>query len=612
MAEEKIAPENESVSESERRPRTLEDIDALLAGEDADEPEDDWGEFDSEGVDFRGIRSGRGHPGVLDGFGAERRRRHPQIAKQVPMLQGELSRRGDAHQLVVQERTRTGEIMEWGRLPADASLEALIELTGQAGHYLLTPIDNTGRELSQPMQKSVAPTHAYLREIRETMNNLHNGSGLTVGGLPSDKYLELFRELRQEGMTAAEIAKLEASDVRDRAEKDREALWRERSELNAAKLEMTAALTGDLHDVYTKAHEREMERQREHERAQQRAHEAALAREREINETAKRSSETQNMTMIQFMQMQMQEAERRREADDRVREERRAEERRREEARSAEERRRQEQWVQQQQQFFLMQQQMQQQALQREFAGKENLFGLKQQLLATAAQEKDPLQQIQQLTALISAVKQLAPDSPEKDGFLEKMMNMASVVLPAMMGGAQGPDQQVTANPPVQEPMPPPPPKALPLYPNMQEPPVDNGGYPPGYSPPQPTVIPAESSPWDMPVAQPPTGAASEAVYEVQPHPEPVTNALSADVRNKARRIIRNVVAGLNDHPEDQWEAVLVAQIMTDLITMQKYLQVVPVRKAIMDAGGSEEMAEKLSAVLEQRDLGNQFQIRIR
>jgi hypothetical protein len=621
-------PLNDEIEADEARskPRTLGDLDALLAGDDDDGDEDgDWDEFDEDEEDEDDIPVGPAASLRRLGGGrfGSRFGRHPQIAQQVPMLQGDIVRSGKAKQLIVQERTREGEIHEWGRLPADASIEAMINLTGKAGHFLVMPIDETGRELlNEPKIKSVAPGHRYLRDMLAEMNPAGGGGArVSVGGLASSEYLSLFKELREEGMTAAEAARLEAAAARERAERDREAIWQERSSLNQTRMEMTAGMTTDFAEMQSQAHERELARQQAMEARREREHQENLARERAAVDERMKAGDRQHMTMMQFMQLQMQQE---RERSRREREEaavRRAEERRRDDARAAEDRRRQEMWVQQQQQFMLMQMQTQTQLMQREFTGKENLFNMKQQLMAAAKTDADPLTQMQKMMTLMAAMREMMPE--ERAGMFEKLMEMAGAVVPAMMGSVAPGAPMLTETPP-----PPPAPEATPMLPvynpddmSITMPPdaasgpqpipvpgseMANSGYPPGYEPPQPVVIPADASSHAAPAAEP-----TDAPWAVSAW-APAINSVPADVRNKARRILRNAAAATSQADQTQLGAVVLAQLMTDMPAMQQYLRVIPLHRALIEAGVAVPLADAVIAQLVEQGVPTTHNIVLR
>lgn len=613
------------------RPRTLGDLDALLAGDDDDGDDGDWDDDDEEddeddipvgpAASLRRLGGSR--------FGGRFGRR-PQIAQQVPMLQGDILRKGNAKQLIVQERTRDGEYHEWGRLPADASIEAMINLTGKAGHFLLMPIDATGRELlNEPVPKTVAPGHRYLRDMLAEMNPGAPRTGISVGGLPHTEYLSLFKELREEGMSAAEAARMEAAAARERAESDREAIWAERASLNTSKMEMTASLTADIADAQRQVHERELSRAEAAEARREREHQASLERERLAAEARIKSGEQQNMSMMTFMQMQMQqereraardrkEAEERRREERRREDERRADERRRDEARMLAEASRQQQWQQQQQQFFQMQMQMQMSMMNKEFAGKENLFTMKQQLLSAARTDQDPLLQMQKMMTLMATMREMMPEG--QTGMLDRLMEMGTAVLPAMMGAV------APGAPMLEGPVPPPPPAPeatvvpqLPIYnpddmsitmPQQQPEPVP-AGYPPGYEPPTPVVLPAD-------YAEAPTSNAAPAPAEAPPWgtpgaaPAPAVNSVPADVRNKARRILRNAVSALEGAHESQYGAVVLAQLVTDLDAMRQYLAVIPLHQALVEAGVSAEITEAVIIQLDTQGVATSHSIALR
>jgi hypothetical protein len=189
---------------------------------------------------------------------------------------------------------------------------------------------------------------------------------------------------------------------------------------------------------------------------------------------------------------------------------------------------------------------------------------------------------------------------------MERMFGLAEGVLPAMMGTLV-PNDPLLPPPPDMAPAPPAG-EGIPVY----DPDTMTVTYPEAATPDAIYVPPADDT------AGYPTGMAPQGV--VIPldanvdmgSPAPLSNAVPADVRNRARRVMRNMTTVLQQTTEDQWGTAAAAQIMSDLPTMKAYLSAVPLMQALIDAGAPQEAAEKVIVALETNDERRLYGIRLR
>ena len=86
-------------------------------------------------------------------------------------------------------------------------------------------------------------------------------------------------------------------------------------------------------------------------------------------------------------------------------------------------------------------------------------------------------------------------------------------------------------------------------------------------------------------------------------------DSLPADVRKKARRITRDVVNSLQSQPESSWQGILTAGIMKAPGAMSQYLKAVTIKRALLEAGATEEMVSKLLANPQLQAQAQTFQI---